>query len=153
MSEPVEVHFPVDQDESGYPPVNDETIWCLPTDSGTFIVDNIPFYATNISMADEILAERRDGQLWFQSVVNPSKNTTVRVFARHSSIAPLVMPRMQSFGGLTEKMEGSDLIAVSFPRTADLAGALAFLDHESEVGNLAFEESAVRYRSETRGHP
>jgi hypothetical protein len=147
MSEPVEVHVPVEPNDSGYPPLKEERLWCIPQDSGTYLVDNIPFYATDISLGDEIRAAKQNGELWFQAIVNPSKNTTVHVFARRESFGPVIIPRMRSFGGLTEKMEGSDLVAVSFPPTADLAGALAFLDKESAAGNLAFEESAVRYRT------
>lgn len=146
MNEPVEVCVSVEQDHFEQPLVRQENIWAVPQGCGTYLVDNIPFYATGISLGDEIKAERQNGTLCFVAVVNPSKNTTVRVFARRESFGPLIVPKMQSFGGLTEKMEGSPLVAVSFPPTADLAGALAFLDKESDAGNLAFEESAVRYR-------
>ena len=146
MSESVQVHVPIVQNESGYPPVGEELIWCTLRENGTYLVDNIPFYAPNISLGDEIRVETQNDELWFEELVNPSKNTTIRVFARKKSFGPSIIPRMQSFGGHTEKMEGVDLVAVSFPPTADLAGALAFLDKESDAGNLAFEESAVRYR-------
>src|SRR6476619_3275098 len=115
MREPIQVHVPVEQDESGYPPVKEESIWCVPQKGGTYLVDNIPFYARDISLGDEIRTGNRNGQPWFEEVVRPSKNTTVRVFARQKSRAPLIVPQMQSFGGHTEKMEGSGLIAVSFP--------------------------------------
>ena len=146
MSDPVKVIFPVEQNAGGYPPLKEECIWCLPKGSGVFQVDNIPFYAVDLSLEDEIVAEMRDGVLRFVRLMRPSKNTTIRVFAREKSSESVIRPHMESFGGATEKMEGSSLVAVSFPPSADLAGALACLDRESAAGRLALEESAVRYR-------
>jgi hypothetical protein len=146
MDAPVKVFFRVEQQEDGYPPVAEESLWSVPKAAGVFQVDNVPFYARDISMGDEIAAELKDGVLRFSNMLRPSKNTTVRIFAREKSSEPMIVPRMRSFGGVTEKMEGSNLVAVSFPPSADLAGALAFLDSESDAGRLAFEESAVRYR-------
>jgi len=146
MSEPVAMKFRVDRDESGNPPIGEEILWCLPHEGGTYVVDNIPFYVYDVSIGDEVRGRLEDGHLWFDSMVRPSRNTTVRVFARKEAAEPLIVPRMRSFGGLTEKMEGGKLVAVSFPPEADLASALAFLDEESATASLAFEESAVRYR-------
>jgi hypothetical protein len=146
MSEPVEVSFPVKQDESGYPSVSREQIWCIEDADDLFVIDNIPFYAMDVSLGDEIRTEIRDDARWFGSLVKASQNTTLRVFARNKEIAPLIIPQLETFGGLTEKMEDSGLIAVSLPPTADIAGALAYLDRESNAGNLTFEESSVRYR-------
>lgn len=146
MTDPIQVVFSVDQNEEGYPPVKEESIWCLPKAPGIFKVDNIPFYAANISLEDEVAAETKGGALRFVKLIHRSKNTTIRVFARKGSFEPIVVPSIESFGGVTERMEGSPLVAVSFPPSADLAGALEFLDRESAAGNLAFEESSVRYR-------
>jgi hypothetical protein len=144
-NEPVRVFFPLEQDENGYPPVTCEMIWCLPA-TGSYVVDNIPFYARDISLGDEVQTELRDGELWFVGLATPSKNTTVRGFARNGIFAPLLIPQLQAFGGVTEKMEGSDLVAISFSPSSDIAGALDYLDRETKVGNVAFEESSVRYR-------
>lgn len=146
MIEPVEILFSVEQDASFCPPVSEESIWCLPLSPGAFVVDNIPFYARDVSIEDEISADDLNGKLHFSKLLRPSKNTTIRVFATKPSAGEMIVPIMQSFGGLTEKMENSTLVAVSFPPSADLASALAYLDGESEAGRMAFEESAVRYR-------
>jgi hypothetical protein len=47
---------------------------------------------------------------------------------------------------LVEEMENLPLLAVSMPPDSDIASALAFLDAEAEKGNIAIEESAVRYK-------
>jgi len=144
--EPTAVFFPVEQDDNGHPSVSREQIWCLPGEKGRFIVNNIPFYARDISMGDEISTDIRNGEWWFSTLTKPSQNTTIRAFARKPEVAQKLVPRLQSFGGLTEKMEGSPLVAVSLPPAADIAGVLDYLDRESDAGNVAFEESCVRYR-------
>ena len=144
--EPTAVLFPVERDQHGYPSVSREQIWCLSVRGDRFIVDNIPFYARDVSMGDEILTEFRDGERWFSAVLTPSRNTTIRAFAQKVEVESVLVVKLESFGGLAEKMEGSPLVAVSFPPTADLAGALEYLDRESDAGNVAFEESCVRYR-------
>lgn len=138
--------FPVEQDENGNPPLTCEQIWCESLSEGRYVVDNIPFYARDISLGDEIQTVARDGTKWFERLLKPSRNTTVRAFARNSTFGPLLVPRLRAFGGHTEKMEGIDLVAISFPPAADLASALDFLDRETASGNIAFEESSVRYR-------
>ena len=100
----------------------------------------------DIRLGDRIKTETKGDERWFSVVTNASKNTTVRAFARSDAFSSQLVPRLQAFGGITEKMEGSNLLAISFPPTADLAAALEYLDRESESGNLAFEESSVRYR-------
>jgi hypothetical protein len=143
---PISVLFSVQQDENGFPSVTCEQIWCLPAAGGNFVIDNVPFYARDVSMGDEIATEIRNGERWFASVSKPSRNTTVRVFARKDEFSTTLAPSLESFGGLVEKMQGPPLIAVSFPPSADIARALEYLDRESAAGNVAFEESSVRYR-------
>ena len=43
-------------------------------------------------------------------------------------------------------MEGMPLIAVSLPPNSQLQRALAYIDEEADLGTVALEESAVRYR-------
>jgi len=144
--DPVAILFLVEPDENGYPSVSLEEIWCTSAGGDKFIIDNIPFYARDVSMGDEISTEIRDGERWFKKVAKLSRNTTVRVFARKSEIAPMLVPTLQSFGGMIEKMEGSPLIAVSLPASADIEGVMDYLDRESNAGSIGFEESSVRYR-------
>jgi hypothetical protein len=146
VSDRIQILFPVEQDDNGHPPVTCEQIWCELINQDRYIVDNIPFYTRDVSLGDEIQTVMRDGDRWFVRLLKPSRNTTVRAFARNHMFRPLLIPRLHAFGGLTEKVEGNDLVAISFPPSADLASSLDFLDRETESGNVAFEESSVRYR-------
>lgn len=75
----IKVLFHLEQDEDGYPPFSIEGLWCKKTGNGTYIVDNVPFYTYGISLGDEICVTKENGEYHFQSIVNPSGNSTLRV--------------------------------------------------------------------------
>jgi hypothetical protein len=57
-----------------------------------------------------------------------------------------VREALDRFGCDSELMDELSLITVSMAPTSSIAEALAFLDSESEKGNVGIEESAVRYK-------
>lgn len=75
----IKVLFHLEQDEDGYPPFSIEGLWCKKASNDTYIVDNVPFYTYGISLGDEICVTEEDGEYHFQSIVNPSGNSTLRV--------------------------------------------------------------------------
>jgi len=143
---PVEVHVDLEVDDSGYPPVSSEFLWCIPATHGSYIVDNIPFYAREISMGDEVAADVSKGRLAFRCVLKPSANSTIRILVKRKEAQERITSRLQEFGCNTEAMEGMPLIAVSLPPNSQLQRALAYIDEEADLGTVAIEESAVRYR-------
>jgi len=144
--EPVKVYVDLEVDDSGYPPVSSEFLWCIPTDHGSYIVDNIPFYAREISMGDEVAADVSKGHLAFRSVLKPSANSTLRVFVKRKEAQERITAQLQQFGCDTEAMDGMPLIAVSLPPDCRLKDTLVFMDKEADSGTIGFEESAVRYQ-------
>lgn len=74
----IKVLFHLEQDEDGYPPFSIEGLWCKKASNDTYIVDNVPFYTYGISLGDEICVTEEDGEYHFQSIVNPSGNSTLR---------------------------------------------------------------------------
>lgn len=59
-------------------PADAEGIWAVATDRGTYIVDNIPFYARGVALGDEVRADREGGRLWAGGVVAHSGAATLR---------------------------------------------------------------------------
>ena len=145
-NKPVKVYVDIEVGASGYPPVSSEFLWCIPTAHGSYIVDNIPFYAREISMGDEVAADVSKGHLAFRSVLKPSANSTIRVFVKRKEAQERITSQLQQFGCDTEAMDGMPLVAVSLPPDCQLQKALAFMDEEGDLCNIAIEESAVRYQ-------
>lgn len=143
---PVKVHVDLEVDDSGYPPVSSEFLWCIPTTHGSYIVDNIPFYAREISIGDEVAADLSKGLLAFRCVLKPSANSTIRILVKRKEVQERIASQLQEFGCKTEIMEGMPLIAVSLPPNCQLRTALAYIDEEANLGTVAIEESAVRYQ-------
>jgi hypothetical protein len=117
----------------------------MPTKRASFIVDNIPFFARDISLGDEISAEKVGKALHFSRVLRKSKNSTVRVLLRKPDLTVAIREKLGGFGCGTELMDELSLLAVTFPPDSQLAEAFSFLDKEAKKRNIGIEESAVRY--------
>jgi|SRR6185437_6777509 hypothetical protein len=143
---PVKVYFDLVQDKTGYPPTKTEFLWCAPTKRGTYVVDNIPFFARDISLGDEISAEKVGQVLHFSGLVRKSNNSTVRVLLKQIDKAAYVREKLEALGCGTEFMDELGLLAVSMPANSKIAESLSFLDEETEKDSVGIEESAVRYK-------
>lgn len=97
-------------------------------------------------MGDEVAADVSKGRLAFRCVLKPSANSTIRILVKRKEAQERITSRLQEFGCNTETMEGMPLIAVSLPPNSQLQRALAYIDEEADLGTVAIEESAVRYR-------
>ena len=54
------IQFRLTLDEDGYPPASGETLWATALGDGTYRIDNIPFFATGVSLGDVVEAEMID---------------------------------------------------------------------------------------------
>ena len=142
----VKVYFDLAPDENGYPPAKSEFLWCIPTEHGTYLIDNIPFFVRDISMGDEISADKEGRQLHFARLLKKSKNSTVRVLLKKTRRTASLRKQLSAFGCGSELMDELALLTVSIPPDADIAEALAFLDKEAEKDLIGIEESSVRYQ-------
>ena len=80
MADGVKIHFQLEQDEDGYPPVAVESVWAQPAgQTGEYIVDNVPFFTRDATIGDTVRVREDDGNLWFERVVARSTNSLVRV--------------------------------------------------------------------------
>ena len=69
----------LEQDEDGYPPTTEESLWVLPMGEGLFQVDNIPFFAWELALGDVVTAEPEEGMWRFRKVVRRSGHATLRL--------------------------------------------------------------------------
>ena len=139
------VNFTLTPDEDGYPPVSSESLWCIPTRKGTYIVDNIPFFVRDISLGDEVSARRVGRILQFSRLVRKSKNSTIRVLIKRLAVLETTRKTLDSLGCGTELMDELSLLAVTMPPDSSISQVLSFLDENVEQDNIGIEESAVRY--------
>ena len=81
VGQAVEVQFPLQQLEPGWPPTTVEAIWCLPTpdEDGHFRVTNVPIHVIGVSRDDVVRARRgAAGPMEFVEVTARGGRSTLR---------------------------------------------------------------------------
>jgi len=72
--------FYLEQDEDGYPGFGSETVWASDAEAtGTYVTDNIPFFAKQATLGDIVMASRTEAGLVFENVITRSANSLIRV--------------------------------------------------------------------------
>lgn len=115
----IKVLFHLEQDEDGYPPFSIEGLWCKKASNDTYIVDNVPFYTYGISLGDEICVTEEDGEYHFQSIVNPSGNSTLRVHFNDKRMQ-MVRDKLLDMGCKVEISNLSSFVSINVPQEVSL---------------------------------
>lgn len=111
----IKVLFHLEQDEDGYPPFSIEGLWCKKASNDTYIVDNVPFYTYGISLGDEICVTEEDGEYHFQSIVNPSGNSTLRVHFNDKRMQ-MVRDKLLDMGCKVEISNLPSFVSINVPQ-------------------------------------
>ena len=129
--------------EDGYPPEEWEGLWAVPLGGGQFRIDNIPFYAKNLS-CDDIVEAIKDGDDYiFKRLVYPSQNSTIRVIIYDLTDEKEIRNTLISLGCSIEGTGTDGLIAVHVPK-ANIDNVLDFIEGAAAGEELDFEEGALR---------
>jgi hypothetical protein len=145
MNDRKRVHFPLTQDEDGYPPATVETLWASDKGEGLYEIDNIPFFVRKISVGDVVRAQLEEGALWFQEREFVSAHSTVRIVVYRKDQIEEIRKRLERDGCSTEFIENYKLIAVDVPPSAAYEVALEYLKELAAAEIADYEESALRH--------
>lgn len=138
------IKFPIEQDEDGYPPITDESVWAQPTTSGAFLIDTIPFFATDATLGDEVNAEQIDGELFYVSTSEPSGNSLLRVVFFDAAFVEDLRRQLNELGCSSELSHVDCLIAVNVPQSASLREVQQLLNAGCDKGQWDYEEPILR---------
>jgi len=148
----VKIRFDLDQDESGYPPVRIENLWAVPLGSGTFQIDNIPFFVCGVSCED-IVAARADaeGTLRYAGLVRMGGHSTVRtiLYDQPSNKTTLtertqrLRAHLKSLGCWTEQSHIPGLVSVDIPANVNLEAVRQFLQKGLDDSAWDYEEATI----------
>lgn len=145
MTASTRIHFQLQQDQDGYPPVAVESIWATPGDApNIFVLDNIPFFAGQATVGDVVKARKEDGRYWFDHAVAKSGNSLIRVVFFNPNGADEVKAWLVSGGCAAEYLQAHNLMAVNIPVETDLASIQQYLDAKAAEGVLDYEEPILR---------
>ena len=131
------------QPSDGYPPEEWEGLWAIPLGCNRFKIDNIPFYAKELSCDDIIEANEEDVGYIFSRVIHKSDNSTIRVVIYDLEDEQSVRNAISSFNCSIEGTGTSGLIAVNVPKDK-LVEVENFLQSAFIDGRIDFEEGALR---------
>jgi hypothetical protein len=142
----VRILFRLERDEDGYPPSEWERLWAKKLPDGSYEIDNLPFYVRDISLGDKVSAIEHGGELHFEKLLLPSRNSIVRVFVKSPEQVELTRQELRKMGVESEVSDLPRMFAALLPPNVDVHKILEFLDERTESQEISFEESAVRYQ-------
>jgi len=141
----VKVYFQLAQDEDGYPPVAVESVWAQPgANRREFVIDNVPFFAREATLGDTVVITEEAGTRWFQAVLHRSSNSLVRIVFFDRTCVQRVSDHLTALGCSTEYMREHNVLAVNIPDSVRLTEVQAYLQAESALGTLDYEEPILR---------
>lgn len=146
MTSPVKVHFHLEQDEDGYPPVAVESLWADPSvEPDEYVIDNVPFFVRDATIGDTVRVREKDGHRWFDSLVSRSQNSLVRVVFFDQGCVEAVSERLVTLGCSIEYLREHNIMAVSISVSVNLTDVQAYLQAETDAGRIDFEEPILRH--------
>lgn len=134
------IFFTLEQDDEGYPPVGEESVWASKRDDGRFTIDNIPFFATAATLGDVVEAEEDEGVLRYKTTVQHSGNSLIRVLCHKHADPKSAQEELEGLGCQTELLSEYRLIAVNVPPEVRLGDVQKLLARHREEGEWGYEE-------------
>lgn len=129
--------------DNGYPPEEWEGVWASPVSGNLYRIDNIPFYARNLS-CDDIVQVRQSGEVYLlDRVVELSTNSTIRVIIYDLKSEQDIRSRLKSLGCAIEGIGIPGMIALNVPKD-NLSSVIEFLEQGFAKGKWDFDEGSLR---------
>lgn len=142
MTDLVRIHFELEQDDDGYPPVSVESVWARPTSEG-YEIDSIPFFVRCAGPEDVVVTREQEGGLWFDRVVRESSNSLLRVVVFKDGVHESLRSELTSLGCASEWIEQYALVAVHVPSNVSIADVRRVLDAGCEREDWDYEEAIL----------
>ncbi|RSC80276.1 DUF4265 domain-containing protein [Acinetobacter haemolyticus] len=120
-----------------------EIVWGKKFENDKYYIKNIPFFAPNISFDDLIEVDNEEGSLYFNDLVEPSNNSTLRIifFEDDSKSIYELLRKIESYLAEWEGLENKPYYAINVPKNVNYKVLKNFLD-EYEVF-FDYEESCL----------
>lgn len=119
-----------------------ETVWAEKISEDVFKIRNVPFYAKDLSVEDEIMVEHRGENYYSKFIVKRSGHSTYRIFLNERTTADIFRKYwepLENIGCSYEKGQGR-LFAIDVPPSTNINKAYGLLE-EGEKNNIwEFEE-------------
>jgi hypothetical protein len=142
----------LEQDEDGYPPIAEESLWVLPLGEGLFQVDNTPFFAWDLALRDVVAADPEEGVCRFRRVVHRSGHATLRLIISDLAEVNAVVEQFTQLGCLSERSHIPGLVALDVPPTTSWAEVKRLLTEGEAQERWGYEEACLPDESRDPAH-
>ncbi|WP_052556625.1 DUF4265 domain-containing protein [Enhygromyxa salina] len=148
MTRKSKIIFDLEPDEDGYPPIGSEGLNAIGLDDGTFILDNTPFFVTEVALGDRVVAEQipdSEGRFAFSHVLEPSSEKAISIIFLADHLGEEIFQNLRARGCYCEYGEFGSLkmLAVSVPEACDYRDLRKYLMYHRKKKHLSFAELAV----------
>ncbi len=133
----------LEQDEDGYPPTTEESLWVIPLGQGLFQVDNTPFFAWELALGDVVEAAPEEGVWRFKQVVRRSGHATLRLILYEVAEVPAVIEQFTQLGCSSERSHIPGLIALDVPPSTPWADVKRLLIEGEANERWGYEEACL----------
>lgn len=141
------VHFLLEPDEDGWPPVAGETLWAFPLGEYRYRLDNIPWYVRGVACYDVVEAVSFEDEVPVVSrVVERSGHLTIRLLLsgeRDAAALRGVLAEFDELGAAGEVDPHRGLVALDLPPTADLPRLKEHLVRGEAEDRWGYEEGLI----------
>lgn len=141
----VKIHFRLEQDEDGYPPVAVESVWAKEQPDGSYVIDNAPWFTREATLGDVVEAEEEDGALYYSATRSESGSSLLRVVFLTDEEPTSVREALLELGCSSELAGAWPLLAIDVPADAELDAVRAMLDEGEEQERWEYEEAILRH--------
>lgn len=127
----------------GYPPVAEESLWSTQVTETTYEIDNIPFYAKDLSLGDVVSVKKNNDNLHVDQVMQSSGNSTIRVIFFNSEEQALEITHQLIKMDCEIETFSKQFIALSISKTDILERVITYLDLLSSEEKLDYEVGKI----------
>lgn len=137
--------FELTQDEDDWPPYSTESVWVEEVEDGLLELKNIPFFATNVSLSDQVRFKAIDGARWFAGVVVASGNSTLRVFSFNAKKTAELTAWLKQHNCEWEYGFEKEYLTINIPKKLDGKKVMNKLRELEKIEEFEFEVSCRRH--------
>ena len=124
--------------------VSTEGVWAA-KEGEYYRIKNAPFFAPNLSYNDLISVEEDEGELFFDSLIEPSGHTTIQIIFFKAEFVDQVTEDLIKFNCDWEGSHVKRYISVDIPKTVDYSEVRKYLNQKCEEGVLDFKEACLAH--------
>jgi Domain of unknown function (DUF4265) len=143
------IDFRLVKDEDNYPPFDWEGLWGEPAGEGAWQLDNIPFFAYDVSNRDVVAAHETGERLVFDRVLERGGHSTLRVIFEDLDTVNPVRAALKRMGCSTEAAHTKRLVAVDVRPDVSLDAVRAYLEAEAARTGLEYEDACDQHSGST----